>query len=106
MPYTSFECVWYMLTAPQPAEFGPKKPVRESRTVQQHVEGEASRSEFGFSSFGPSVGQIDNPEASTSTMEPQLTDKTELAEGIQAGEFKPVPTVQQRRYSVDWDPRR
>ena len=95
-----------MLTAPQPAEYDPRKPVQESKSVQQYVEGEASRGDFGFSSFGPSVGQIDNPEASTSTMERQLTDKTELAEGMQAGEVKPVPTVQQRRYSVDWDPRR
>ena len=90
----------------QATEYDPKKPVQGSSTVQQYVKGEAFRSDFGFSSMGYPIGQTDEPEASISTTEPQLTDKTELAEGIQAGEIRPIPTAQQRRFSVDWDPRR
>ena len=95
-----------MLTLNQTTEYEPKRPVQGSNNVQQYVEGEAFRGDFGFPSMGLSVGQADEPKALTSTTEPQLTDKTELAEGIQAGEVRPVPTAQQRRFSVDWDPRR
>lgn len=70
------------------------------------MEGEAFRSDFGISPISPSVGRMEEPEAPISTTEPQLSDKSELAEGIQAGEVRPVPTAQQRRLSVDWDPRR
>lgn len=72
--------------------------------VQRYVKGEESDNDFDLFSGGPSVGRRDKPEGHTSTTEPQLSDKTELAEDIQSGEVKPIPTIQQRRFSVDWDP--
>ena len=68
------------------------------------MKGEESVDEFDLFSGGPSVGRRDEPGGATSTTEPQLSDKTELAEDIQSGEVKPIPTIQQRRFSVDWDP--
>ena len=65
------------------------------------MKGEASTNDYGFSS---SVPRIEEPEGSTVTAELPLTDKTEPAEQIQRGEVTPLPTSQQRRFSVDWDP--
>ena len=62
-------------------------------TVPKYVKGEISSTDYSFT-----------PEAPVHTTEPSLTDKTDLAEGIQQGEVTPVPTAQQRRFSVDWDP--
>jgi len=69
--------------------------------VQQHVKGEASTTDYGFSSVIPTIKE---PEALVDTTERPLTEKTELVEEIQQGELTPIPTVQQRRFSVDWDP--
>ena len=82
----------------------PGESVRRANTVQQYVKGEEINSDFGFFSTDPSLGARQEPEAPTNTTEPQLTDRTELAEGVHSGEVKPVPRVQQRRFSVDWDP--
>ena len=77
---------------------------KRSRTVQQYVKGETSSTDYGFSSMGPQKDELEEPEASVHTTEPSLTDKTDLAEDIQKGEVTPMPTIQQRRFSVDWDP--
>lgn len=69
--------------------------------MQQHVKGEASTTDYGFSSDVPTIKE---PEALVDTTERPLTEKTELVEEIQQGELTPIPTVQQRRFSVDWDP--
>ena len=74
-----------------------------SNTVRRYVKGEESNNEFDFF-VGPSVGRRDEADGLTSTTEPQLSDKSELAEDIQSGDIKPIPTIQQRRFSVDWDP--
>ncbi len=73
----------------------------KARTVQQHVKGEASTADYGFSSRVPT---IEEPEALVNTTELSLTEKTEAAEDIQQGEVTPISTAQQRRFSVDWDP--
>ena len=65
---------------------------QDSRTVQQYVKGEESSAR----------GQ--ESEISAHTTEPSLAEETELAEALHKGEVKPTPTVEQRRYSVDWDP--
>lgn len=65
------------------------------------MKGEASTTDYGYSSL---VLTIKEPEALVNTTELPLTEKTELAEEIQQGELTPIPTVQQRRFSVDWDP--
>ncbi|KAI4204206.1 MAG: hypothetical protein LQ348_001295 [Seirophora lacunosa] len=76
-----------------------------SRTVQQYVQGETTTTDFGYSSIPePLIGKGREPEASVITTERPLTEKTEPAEELDQGEVKPMPTVQQRRYSVDWDP--
>ena len=54
--------------------------------------------------MGPSLGRADKPEDYASTTEPQLSDQADVAENIQSGELQALPTVQQRRYSIDWDP--
>ena len=81
-----------------------KGSMRRANTVQQHVKGEESNGGFYLFSTDSSVRERQEPEASTNNTELQLTDKTELAEGVHSGEVKPVPTAQQRRFSVDWDP--
>lgn len=76
-----------------------------SRTVQQYVQGETTTTDFGYSSIPePLIGKEGEPEASVITTERPLTEKTEPVEELDQGEVKPMPTVQQRRYSVDWDP--
>ena len=69
-----------------------------SRTVQQYVVGESTNADYGTIST--------EPEAPINTTEPSLTDKTDPAESSSKGEMKPTPTVQQRKFSVDWDPRK
>ncbi|KAI4123009.1 MAG: hypothetical protein LQ338_005496 [Usnochroma carphineum] len=77
----------------------------ESSIVQQYVEGEASTTDFGFSSIPhPPFEQEKKPEAPVDTTEMPLTEKPEPAEALEQGEIKPMPTTQQRRFSVDWDP--
>ena len=68
------------------------------------MKGEESNNEFDLFLGGPSVGRRDEAEGSTRATEPQLSDKTELADDIQSGDIRPIPTIQQRRFSVDWDP--
>ena len=80
------------------------KSQKQSRTVQQYVKGETSSTDYGFSSVQPQDDELEEPEAPIHTTEPSLTDKTDLAEDIQQGEATPMPTAQQRRFSVDWDP--
>ena len=82
-----------------------------SRVVQQHVKGEASTADYGYSSAAPAIPsmlQIQEPEASASTEQP-LLDKQDPAEGIIQGDLLPVRTAEQRRFSapqVQWDPAR
>lgn len=70
------------------------------------MKGEESTSDFlGFASIPVAPAeQEQEPELPFNTTETPLTEKTEPAERIEQGEVKPVPTVQQRRFSVDWDP--
>ena len=71
--------------------------------MQQYVPGEASTADYGID---PGPRSFEEPEAPINTTEPLLTDQTDPVEGIEKGEVKPTPTVEQRKYSVDWDPRR
>jgi hypothetical protein len=72
--------------------------------VQQYVKGEASSTNHGFSNVTPSVRELREPEAPVHTTEPSMADKGEFVEEIDKGEVQPIPTVQARRYSTDWDP--
>ena len=72
----------------------------DSRTVQQHVQGESSSTDYGYSSAGPFVEE----NAPVNTTEKPLTEKPDLIEEIHKGEAASTIIVQQRRYSVDWDP--
>lgn len=76
---------------------------RDSRTVQQYVKGESSSADYGYLSAVPFIEEHREPEAPVNTTEKPLTEKTELIEEIQKGEAGPIPAVQQRRYSADWD---
>ena len=89
---------------PQTTSYIPGQEQKQSRTVQQYVKGETSSTDYGFSSVGSREDELEEPEAALHTTEPSLTDKTDLAEDIQQGEVTPMPTAQQRRFSVDWDP--
>ena len=71
--------------------------------MQQYVKGETSSTDYGFASVQP-LDESKEPEALVHSTEPLLSDKTDLAEDIQQGEVTPIPTVQQRRFSIDWDP--
>ena len=72
--------------------------------MQRYVKGETSSTDYGYSSVRPQEDKLEEPEALVHSTEPSLTDKTDLAEEIQLGEVRPMPTAQQRRFSVDWDP--
>ncbi|KAL9603278.1 MAG: hypothetical protein Q9219_001300 [cf. Caloplaca sp. 3 TL-2023] len=64
--------------------------------MQQYVKGEASTSDsFGLSSTATPL---------TNTAEIPMTEETEPVDTIQHSEVRPLPTTQQRRYFVDWDP--
>ena len=76
---------------------------KHSRTVQQYVKGETSSTDYGFASVRP-LDVFKEPTTPVHSTEPSLTDKTDLAEDIQQGEVTPIPTAQQRRFSIDWDP--
>lgn len=79
--------------------FGQAQP--NSSTVQQHVKGEQSVLDFGYSSITkPSL----EPEAPVNTTEIPLSEKTEPAEAISQGEVRPIPTAETRRYYADWNP--
>ncbi|KAL6713365.1 glycogenin glucosyltransferase [Lecanora helva] len=90
---------------PTPA-YGSRQDTHQSRTVQRYVKGETSNTDYGVSSSGLSAETAQEPEASVHTAEPPLAEKTEPAEDLQKGFVEPTPTVQQRRYSIDWDPLR
>ena len=89
---------------PQTTSYEPDQEQKQSRTAQQYVKGETSSTYYGFSSVLSREDELEEPEAALHTTEPSLTDKTNLAEDIQQGEVMPMPTAQQRRYSIDWDP--
>ena len=78
--------------------------------VQQFVTGEASSTDYGysthygFSTVTPLAEDLKEPEAPLHTTEPSMTDQTELVEEIDKGEVQPPPTIQVRRFSIDWDP--
>ncbi|KAL8996257.1 MAG: hypothetical protein Q9169_004188 [Polycauliona sp. 2 TL-2023] len=72
---------------------------RGSRTVQQYVKGETPATNFGALSVSPPP-----VEASAVSTEAPLTETKERAEALDQGEITPTPTVEQRRFSIDWDP--
>ena len=78
---------------PQTTPYIPGQEQKQSRTVQQYVKGETSSTDYGSSSVRSQEDELEEPEAALHTTEPSLTDKTDLAEDIQ-----------QRRFSIDWDP--
>ncbi|KAL8801516.1 MAG: hypothetical protein Q9182_004419 [Xanthomendoza sp. 2 TL-2023] len=72
----------------------------ESTTVPRYVTGETSTSKFGVSAIPES--SINAP---VNVAETLLTEKTGPTEDYQQSKVEPTPTVQQRRFSIDWDPR-
>ena len=79
--------------------------MRSNGTVQQYVTGEITSTGLGLFPT-PAVQSIEEPEGALNTTEPSLSEQLERAEQIDSGELKPTATVQQRRFSVDWDPTR
>ncbi|KAI4165332.1 MAG: hypothetical protein LQ342_001200 [Letrouitia transgressa] len=73
------------------------------RTVQRHVNGEASTSSFGFSSIIERSTREDLV-VSVDNIEEPMTDNAEMIERVEQGDVQPIPTTQQRRHSVVWDP--
>ncbi|KAL8670420.1 MAG: hypothetical protein Q9168_005049 [Polycauliona sp. 1 TL-2023] len=70
-----------------------------TKTVQQYVKGEISTASLGVSSIAPP-----SVESSVIATEVPLTEPTERTEELEQGKMRPIPTVQQRRFSIDWDP--
>lgn len=90
---------------------------RDPGTVQQYVAGEAYTGDYGFSSFElqPSVpppSEVSHirekrPVSAVEQIgvaEPSITEDHFEVEESEKGELEPAPTVEQRRYSVDWNP--
>ena len=80
--------------------YSSEQKFKKTRTVQQYVKGEATRTGYEFDA------KTEEPEAPVNSTEPSLTDTTNLAEDVQKGDVTPTSTAQQRRFSVDWDPLR
>lgn len=81
---------------------------RSSTTIQQHVQGEATSTDFGTSSVQHmnSIPEIVEPEASVTTTELPLSEPGEVAENIDQGVVEPTPTAEQRKFSapeMEWD---
>lgn len=79
---------------------------RSSVSVQQHVQGEMTSSDFGTSSIQhltPNPEIIIEPPITT---ELPLSEPGDLAENIDQGVVEPTPTVEQRKFSapeMEWD---
>ena len=86
----------------EPQAYSSEQSEQEARNVREYVKGETSYP-VGLSA-GSSVGHEERTEASITTTEPQLTEKTELAKDLVHGDANPLSTAQQRRFSVAWDP--
>ncbi|KAL8800178.1 MAG: hypothetical protein Q9200_007332 [Gallowayella weberi] len=83
-----------------PVAFASDHSQPKSTTVPRYVRGETSTSSFGV----PSVPES-SINAPVNATDAPLTEKTEPAEDYLQGKVEPTPTVQQRRFSIDWDPR-
>ena len=84
------------LTSRQTTAYISGQAAKDTRTVSQYVTGEATASDFGFSS--------EPQPAAAESAETSMAEESHLAEDLTKGEAGPLPTVEQRRYSVDWDP--
>ncbi|KAI9708325.1 MAG: glycogenin glucosyltransferase [Bogoriella megaspora] len=78
------------------------------RPVQQHVTGEATSTDYGYTAFEHSIPTVTvrEPEAPITTTEQSFIDTGELVENIEQGKEIPPPTVEQRRFSapqIEWD---
>lgn len=94
----------HSLTSIQAPINGSAQPTRSSRSVQQHVRAQATKENYGYSSYDP-VGEEHKPlEVPASTAEVPLTEQPNLGEITGQKVEAPVPTLQQRRYSAEWDP--
>ncbi|KAF2477057.1 nucleotide-diphospho-sugar transferase [Lindgomyces ingoldianus] len=90
------------------AQAGYESSDRRSSTVQEHVHGEATSTEFGTSSIShitptPEIVETEGP---VTTTEQSFSDPGDLAENIDQGVVEPTPTVEQRRFSapqMEWD---
>lgn len=80
------------------------QPTRSSRSVQQHVRAQATSEDYGYSSYDPVGEEHKRLEVPVSTAEVPLTEQPNLGEITGQNVDAPVPTVQQRRYSAEWDP--
>jgi hypothetical protein len=82
-----------------------------SQTVQSQVIGEplpTPPNQPTFS-FAPATTDVPPAENIAIPVEPPMGDKPEVVEEMQHADFKPTPTVVQRRFSAphsDWDPAR
>jgi hypothetical protein len=85
-----------------------------AQTVQSQVIGEPlptplSQPSQPTFSFAPATTDEPSAENIAIPVEPPMGDKPEVVEEIQHKDFKPTPTVVQRRFSApqsDWDPAR
>lgn len=80
------------------------QPNRTSRSVQQHVRAQATGEDYENSSFDPLGDEHKQLKVPVSTAEVPLTEQPNLGEILGQKVNAPVPTVQQRRYSAEWDP--
>lgn len=93
--------------APQAVHGDPDR--RSSTTVQQHVEGETTSTDFGTSQVQHLTSVPDivvEPEAPTTTTELPFSEPGDMAENIDQGIVEPTPTVEQRKFSapeMEWD---
>ena len=71
--------------------------------MQSFVKGETSNVDDGRSARA-SEGEHQEPEIPITSTEKPLTENTEFIDNVQMGDFKPISTVEQRRYSAVWDP--
>lgn len=76
---------------------------QSSGIVQRFVKGETSNVDDGRSARA-SEGEHQEPKIPITSTEKPLSENTELIDNVQMGDFNPISTVEQRRYSAVWDP--
>ncbi|KAL9103438.1 MAG: hypothetical protein Q9163_001501 [Psora crenata] len=89
--------------------YASSKAGRQSGAEQHFVSGETLSVDYGSSSIsvGPRTDEPTEPEAPrhiTQMPLADLADETDTAGEVEKAEATPIPTVEQRRFSVDWDP--
>lgn len=92
------------LTRIQAPAYRSTQPKESSRSGQQHVRAQSTSEDYGYSSFDPDGQEYRQPDIPVNSAEVPLVEQPHLGEIVARKVDAPVPTVQRRQYSAEWDP--